>query len=45
MDEPLSNLGAELRAQTRKEIVDLHRRAGVSTPEGVWGDGVLLPRA
>jgi len=31
MDEPLSNLDAELRAQTRKEIVDLHRRAGVTT--------------
>ncbi|GAC1342970.1 MAG: ABC transporter ATP-binding protein [Acetobacteraceae bacterium] len=31
MDEPLSNLDAELRTQTRKEIVDLHRRAGVTT--------------
>ena len=31
MDEPLSNLDAELRARTRKEIVDLHRRAGVTT--------------
>ena len=31
MDEPLSNLDAELRAQTRIEIVDLHRRAGVTT--------------
>ena len=31
MDEPLSNLDAELRAQTRKEIVDLHRQAGVTT--------------
>jgi len=31
MDEPLSNLDAELRAQTRTEIVDLHRRAGVTT--------------
>jgi multiple sugar transport system ATP-binding protein len=31
MDEPLSNLDAELRAQTRKEIVELHRRAGVTT--------------
>ena len=31
MDEPLSNLDAELRVRTRKEIVDLHRRAGVTT--------------
>jgi len=31
MDEPLSNLDAELRAQTRTEIVDLHRSAGVTT--------------
>jgi multiple sugar transport system ATP-binding protein len=31
MDEPLSNLDAELRAQTRVEIVELHRRAGVTT--------------
>ena len=31
MDEPLSNLDAALRTQTRKEIVDLHRRAGVTT--------------
>ncbi len=31
MDEPLSNLDAELRATTRKEIVELHRRAGVTT--------------
>ncbi|MBN8892141.1 MAG: glycerol-3-phosphate ABC transporter ATP-binding protein [Acetobacteraceae bacterium SCN 69-10] len=31
MDEPLSNLDAELRARTRKEIVQLHRRAGVTT--------------
>jgi multiple sugar transport system ATP-binding protein len=31
MDEPLSNLDAGLRAQTRKEIVDLHRQAGVTT--------------
>ncbi|MBR0656128.1 ABC transporter ATP-binding protein [Plastoroseomonas arctica] len=31
MDEPLSNLDAELRAGTRQEIVDLHRRAGVTT--------------
>ena len=31
MDEPLSNLDAELRARTRKEIVELHRRAGVTT--------------
>ena len=26
MDEPLSNLDAKLRAQTRVELVDLHRR-------------------
>ena len=26
MDEPLSNLDAKLRAQTRAELVDLHRR-------------------
>jgi multiple sugar transport system ATP-binding protein len=31
MDEPLSNLDAALRVQTRKEIVDLHRRVGAST--------------
>jgi len=31
MDEPLSNLDAELRAGTRREIVELHRRAGVTT--------------
>lgn len=31
MDEPLSNLDASLRVHTRAEIVDLHRRAGVTT--------------
>jgi len=31
MDEPLSNLDAGLRVHTRAEIVDLHRRAGVTT--------------
>jgi multiple sugar transport system ATP-binding protein len=31
MDEPLSNLDANLRVHTRAEIVDLHRRAGVPT--------------
>jgi multiple sugar transport system ATP-binding protein len=31
MDEPLSNLDASLRVQTRKEIVELHRRVGAST--------------
>jgi len=31
MDEPLSNLDASLRVHTRTEIVDLHRRAGVTT--------------
>jgi multiple sugar transport system ATP-binding protein len=31
MDEPLSNLDAALRVQTRAEIVALHRRVGAST--------------
>ena len=31
MDEPLSNLDAALRVQTRMEIVSLHRRVGAST--------------
>jgi multiple sugar transport system ATP-binding protein len=31
MDEPLSNLDAALRVQTRKEIVEIHRRVGAST--------------
>jgi ABC-type sugar transport system ATPase subunit len=30
MDEPLSNLDAKLRAQTRVELVDLHRRVGTT---------------
>jgi ABC-type sugar transport system ATPase subunit len=30
MDEPLSNLDAKLRAQTRAEISDLHRRLGTT---------------
>jgi multiple sugar transport system ATP-binding protein len=30
MDEPLSNLDAKLRAATRAELVDLHRRFGVT---------------
>ncbi len=30
MDEPLSNLDAKLRAQTRAELVDLHRRVGTT---------------
>ncbi len=30
MDEPLSNLDAKLRVQMRAEIVDLHRRLGVT---------------
>ncbi|HEX2576779.1 MAG TPA: ATP-binding cassette domain-containing protein, partial [Aquihabitans sp.] len=30
MDEPLSNLDAKLRAQTRIELVDLHRRVGTT---------------
>ena len=28
MDEPLSNLDAQLRASTRREIADLHRDLG-----------------
>jgi multiple sugar transport system ATP-binding protein len=31
MDEPLSNLDAALRVETRKEIVDIHRRVGAPT--------------
>jgi multiple sugar transport system ATP-binding protein len=31
MDEPLSNLDAKLRVQTRAELVALHRRLGVTT--------------
>jgi multiple sugar transport system ATP-binding protein len=31
MDEPLSNLDAALRVQTRSEIVALHRRVGAAT--------------
>ncbi|WP_338662127.1 ABC transporter ATP-binding protein [Pararoseomonas sp. SCSIO 73927] len=31
MDEPLSNLDASLRVQTRREIVAIHRSAGVAT--------------
>jgi multiple sugar transport system ATP-binding protein len=31
MDEPLSNLDAALRHETRKELVELHRRVGVTT--------------
>src|SRR5690606_4863011 len=30
MDEPLSNLDAKLRTQTRTELVDLHRRLGTT---------------
>ncbi len=30
MDEPLSNLDAKLRAQTRIELVDLHQRVGTT---------------
>ncbi|NSZ20210.1 ABC transporter ATP-binding protein [Agrobacterium vitis] len=30
MDEPLSNLDAKLRQQLRDEIVDLHRRTGIT---------------
>jgi multiple sugar transport system ATP-binding protein len=31
MDEPLSNLDAKLRVQTRAEIIKLHRRLGTTT--------------
>ena len=31
MDEPLSNLDASLRVQTRREIVAIHKAAGVAT--------------
>lgn len=31
MDEPLSNLDAQLRVQTRAEIIKLHRRLGITT--------------
>ena len=31
MDEPLSNLDAALRVQTRREIVEIHRRTGAAT--------------
>jgi len=31
MDEPLSNLDAALRVQTRREIVDIHHRSGAAT--------------
>jgi multiple sugar transport system ATP-binding protein len=31
MDEPLSNLDAKLRVQTRAELVKLHRKLGVTT--------------
>ena len=31
LDEPLSNLDAALRVTTRREIVDIHRRAGAAT--------------
>jgi len=31
MDEPLSNLDAKLRGQTRRELVDLHKRTGTTT--------------
>ncbi len=31
MDEPLSNLDAALRVETRREIVEIHRRTGAAT--------------
>lgn len=31
MDEPLSNLDAKMRVQTRAEIIKLHRRLGITT--------------
>ncbi len=34
MDEPLSNLDAKLRVQTRSELIKLHRRLGITTIYG-----------
>ena len=31
MDEPLSNLDAQLRVQTRAELIKMHRRLGITT--------------
>ena len=31
MDEPLSNLDAQLRIQTRLELIQLHQRLGITT--------------
>ena len=31
MDEPLSNLDAQLRMQTRLELIQLHARLGITT--------------
>lgn len=31
MDEPLSNLDAKLRVQTRSELIKMHRRLGITT--------------
>ncbi|HAH87987.1 MAG TPA: glycerol-3-phosphate ABC transporter ATP-binding protein, partial [Armatimonadetes bacterium] len=31
MDEPLSNLDAKLRVQTRAELIKMHRRLGITT--------------
>ena len=31
LDEPLSNLDAKLRVQTRQELVKLQRRLGITT--------------
>ena len=31
MDEPLSNLDAQLRIQTRLELIQLHARLGITT--------------
>ena len=31
MDEPLSNLDAQLRIQTRLELIQLHDRLGITT--------------
>ena len=49
MDEPLSNLDAKLRVQTRAELIKLHRRLGITTiyvthdqveamSRGIWPD-------
>ena len=41
MDEPLSNLDAKLRVQTRTQIAALQRRLGVTTVEELGSDAFL----